>query len=87
MRLLIGQDIGLAVLLPLAVEALRGNPLAEGHMGEGDLLRAVLTRTSAVWSVHPDLARQLTFIVGGLSDLSPDLRCEVERFVSCAQKS
>ncbi|MEV5905567.1 contact-dependent growth inhibition system immunity protein, partial [Streptomyces sp. NPDC052127] len=29
MRLLIRQDIGLAVLLPLAVEVLRDNPLAE----------------------------------------------------------
>ncbi|MFF3616657.1 contact-dependent growth inhibition system immunity protein [Streptomyces sp. NPDC002580] len=87
LRLLIGQDIGLAVLLPLAVEVLRGNPLAEGHMYEGDLLRAVLTRTSAVWSAYPDLARQLTFIVGGLSDLSPDLRSEVERFVGAAQSS
>ncbi|WP_329528959.1 contact-dependent growth inhibition system immunity protein [Streptomyces sp. NBC_01462] len=85
LRLLIGQDIGLAVLLPLAVEVLRDNPLAEGHMGEGDLLRAVLARTSAVWSVYPDLARQLTFIVGSLSDLSPDLRSEVERFVGLAQ--
>ncbi|MFE6828362.1 hypothetical protein [Streptomyces sp. NPDC057690] len=41
---------------------LRDNPLAEGHMGEGDLLRAVLTRNSAVWSavwsVYPDPARQ-----------------------------
>ncbi|MFF3145352.1 contact-dependent growth inhibition system immunity protein, partial [Streptomyces sp. NPDC057927] len=87
LRLLIGQDIGLAVLLPLAVEVLRDNPLAEGHMGEGDLLRAVLTRTPAVWSVYPDLARQLTFIVGSLSDLSPDLRSEVERFVGAAQNS
>ncbi|WP_326608046.1 contact-dependent growth inhibition system immunity protein [Streptomyces sp. NBC_01800] len=87
LRLLIGQDIGLPVLLPLAVEVLRDNPLAEGHMYEGDLLRAVLTRNSTVWSAHPELARQLTFIVGGLSDLSPDLRSKVERFVGAVQNS
>ncbi|MEV6195685.1 contact-dependent growth inhibition system immunity protein [Streptomyces sp. NPDC051920] len=87
LRLLIRQDIGLAVLLPLAVEVLRDNPLAEGHMYEGDLLCAVLTRTPAVWSVYPDLARQLTFIVSGLSDLSPELRTEVERFVGAAENS
>ncbi|WP_327180635.1 contact-dependent growth inhibition system immunity protein [Streptomyces sp. NBC_01334] len=87
LRLLIRQDIGLAVLLPLAVEVLRDNPLAEGHMGEGDLLRAVLTRNSAVWSAYPDPARQLTLIVGGLSDLSPDLRSEVERFIGVVQNS
>lgn len=56
-------------------------------MGEGDLLRAVLTRTSAVWRAHPDLARQPTSIVGVLSDLSPDLRSEVERFTGAAQNS
>ncbi|MET7438265.1 contact-dependent growth inhibition system immunity protein [Streptomyces sp. NPDC005496] len=56
LRLLIGQNIGLTVLLPLAVEVLHDDPLAEGHMGEGDLLRAVLARAPAVWSVHRDLA-------------------------------
>ncbi|MEH0547714.1 contact-dependent growth inhibition system immunity protein [Streptomyces sp. B21-105] len=44
MRLLIGQDIGLAYLLPLALEVLRENPMAEGDMYAGDLLSAVLTR-------------------------------------------
>ncbi|MEU0087314.1 contact-dependent growth inhibition system immunity protein, partial [Streptomyces sp. NPDC006274] len=46
MRLLIGQSIGLPYLLPLAVEVLRENPMAEGHMYEGDLLSAVLTRNA-----------------------------------------
>ncbi|MDR6974114.1 hypothetical protein J2X68_000792 [Streptomyces sp. 3330] len=82
LRLLIGQDIGLAVLLPLAVEVLRHDPLAEGHMGEGDLLRTVLTRSSAVWRTCPDSASRLTLIVDGLSDLSPDLQSAVERFAA-----
>lgn len=73
------------MLLPLAVEVLRDNPLAEGHMYEGDLLNTVLTRNSTVWSAHPDLARQLASIVGGLSGLSPDLRTTVERFVGDIQ--
>ncbi|WP_228717892.1 contact-dependent growth inhibition system immunity protein [Kitasatospora acidiphila] len=34
MRLLIKQDVGLADLLPLAVEVLRVDPLAEGDMYE-----------------------------------------------------
>ncbi|MGW2913918.1 contact-dependent growth inhibition system immunity protein [Streptomyces asoensis] len=87
LRLLIRQDIGLAVLLPLAVEVLRDDPLAEGHMGEGDLLRAVLTRTSAIWSAYPELAKQLTDIVSGLSDLPPDLRSVVERFADAVPRS
>ncbi|MFF3488461.1 contact-dependent growth inhibition system immunity protein [Streptomyces sp. NPDC002701] len=35
--------MGLAHLLPLAVEVRRINPLAEGDVYEGDLLAAVLT--------------------------------------------
>ncbi|MEV6954683.1 contact-dependent growth inhibition system immunity protein [Streptomyces sp. NPDC051183] len=53
LRLLIGQDVGLAHLLPLAVEVLQVAPLAEGEMYEGDLLAAVLTRSAEVWSESP----------------------------------
>ena len=87
LRLLIGQDIGLPVLLPLAVEVLRDDPLAEGHMYEGDLLSAVLTRSSAVWGGYPDLADQLAALVHGLSDLAPDLRSKVEAFVGAVPNS
>ncbi|MFE4801034.1 contact-dependent growth inhibition system immunity protein [Streptomyces sp. NPDC056708] len=45
MRLLIRQNEGLPYLLPLALEVLRLDPMAEGHMYEGDLLSAVLTRS------------------------------------------
>ncbi|WP_442805587.1 contact-dependent growth inhibition system immunity protein [Streptomyces sp. NBC_00385] len=84
-RLLIGQDVGLPVLLALAVEVLRDNPLAAGDMYEGDLLRAVLARSPAVWSAYPDLPEQLTLAVGGLSDISPDRLSTVERFLSSVQ--
>lgn len=87
LRLLIGQDIGLPVLLPFAVEVLRDNPLAEGDMYEGDLLSAVLTRSPTVWGAHPELANQLNVIVGGLTDLSPDLRSMVEEFAGAVQDS
>ncbi|MFK8843779.1 contact-dependent growth inhibition system immunity protein [Streptomyces sp. Ac-502] len=59
MRLLIRQDVGLAYLLPLAVEALRADPLSEGDMYEGDLLAAVLTRDAEVWSGLPELKREV----------------------------
>lgn len=85
LRLLIGQDVGLPVLLALAVEVLRDNPLAAGDMYEGDLLRAVLSRNPAVWSAYPDLAGQLTLAVSSLSGLSPDLLSTVERFVGSVQ--
>ncbi|WP_329453711.1 contact-dependent growth inhibition system immunity protein (plasmid) [Streptomyces sp. NBC_01724] len=80
MRLLIGQDIGLPYLLPLAVEVLRENPMAEGHMYEGDLLSAVLTTNSSVWAESPELGRELRGIVSKLAGLPPDLQQKVKRF-------
>ncbi|MFI7502688.1 contact-dependent growth inhibition system immunity protein [Streptomyces sp. NPDC049687] len=53
MRVLLRQDVGLAYLLPLVVEVLRLDPLAEGDMYQGDLLAAVLTRSAEVWSESP----------------------------------
>ncbi|PWI09395.1 hypothetical protein DIZ27_16995 [Streptomyces sp. NWU339] len=82
MRLLIGQDIGLPYLLPLALEVLRDNPMAEGDMYEGDLLSAVLTRNPAVWTGSSELDRELRVIVSELTDLPPDLRQKAERFLA-----
>ncbi|WP_327333116.1 contact-dependent growth inhibition system immunity protein [Streptomyces anulatus] len=81
MRLLIGQDIGLPYLLPLAVEVLRENPMAEGHMYEGDLLSAVLTRNPSVWVEFPKLGRELRGIVSKLTGLPTDLQRKIERFL------
>ncbi|MFJ2868872.1 contact-dependent growth inhibition system immunity protein [Kitasatospora sp. NPDC087314] len=82
MRLLIGQDVGLAHLLPLAAEVLRDDPMAEGDMYEGDLLSAVLTGSPAVWSQRPELARKLGVVVSGLADLPPSLIQEAARFLA-----
>ncbi|MEU8712521.1 contact-dependent growth inhibition system immunity protein [Streptomyces sp. NPDC048663] len=81
MRLLIGQDIGLPYLLPLALSVLRENPLAEGDMYEGDLLSAVLTRKPVVWTEFPGIGRELRAIVSELIDLPAGLQQKVERFL------
>ncbi len=82
MRLLIGQDVGLAFLLPLALEALGDDPMAEGAMYEGDLLSAVLTRSPAVWKEWPELGRELAVIVSELTDLTPPLSQVTARFLA-----
>lgn len=80
MRLLIRQDVGLARLLPLAVQVLRGDPLAEGAMYEGDLLAAVLTRSAEVWREFPELGREVRLIVTELADVPPALKRAAEGF-------
>lgn len=82
LRLLIGQDIGLRYLLPLALEVLRENSMAEGDMYEGDLLSAVLTRNPSVWAELSELGRELRVIVSKLTGLPPDLQQKAERFLA-----
>jgi hypothetical protein len=43
LRLAISQKMGLGYLLPLAIERLDANPMADGDYYAGDLLAAVLT--------------------------------------------
>ncbi|GAA4856710.1 contact-dependent growth inhibition system immunity protein [Kitasatospora terrestris] len=82
MRLLIRQDVGLAYLLPLAVEVLRADPLVEGDMYEGDLLAAVLTRSVEVWSEFPDLGQEVRLIASELAHVPPALEREIEGFLA-----
>ncbi|MGM9467470.1 contact-dependent growth inhibition system immunity protein [Streptomyces murinus] len=82
MRLLIRQDVSLAYLLPLAVEVLRADPLAEGDMYEGDLLAAVLTRSAEVWSKFPDLEREVRLIASELAHVPPALKRGIEGFLA-----
>ena len=49
LRILIGQSIGLPFLIPLAIEELENDILAEGHYYEGDLLNSVLTSDANYW--------------------------------------
>ncbi|GHF86874.1 hypothetical protein GCM10018790_75470 [Kitasatospora xanthocidica] len=82
MRLLIRQNVGLTYVLPVAVEALQVDPLAEGDMYEGDLLAAVLTRSAEVWSEYPELRRDIRLVVSRLADVPPALAREVEAFLA-----
>lgn len=63
LRLLIGQAIGLEHLLPIAMNVLRSDPWAEGHMYPGDLLNAVANVPEAYWSDHPHMVLQFQGIL------------------------
>lgn len=65
LRIMIGQNIGLLYLIPLALEQLRKNPLAEGHFYPGDLLQSVLKVEEEFWSLSPELKKQLLDIIRG----------------------
>jgi hypothetical protein len=50
LRMLVGQHIGVQFLMPLALEELNDDPLAEGDCYPGDLLCAVLRIDADFWS-------------------------------------
>ncbi|MFG2934142.1 contact-dependent growth inhibition system immunity protein [Streptomyces achromogenes] len=82
MRRLIGQDVGLRWLLPVALDHLRETAPQEAATGcyVDDLLSAVVTRAESVWREQPRLARHLDETVRMPTDLSSSIRHEVEGF-------
>ena len=49
LRIVIGQSFSLPYLIPLAIEKLNQNILAEGDYFEGDLLKSVLDSDKSFW--------------------------------------
>lgn len=63
LRIMIGQNIGLPYLMPLAIKQLQRDPLASGDFYEGDLLISVLRAEASFWQEHPDLHAAVQHIV------------------------
>ena len=59
LRIMIGQDIGLEYLVPLALERLQAEPYAEGDFYPGDLLVGVLHSDAQFWRRRQELRQQL----------------------------
>ena len=53
-RLLIGQQIGLPYLIPMAIELLAQDILTEGDLFEGDLLTNVVSASHDYWNQNKD---------------------------------
>ena len=73
LRLLIGQEISLPLLIPVALEKLRENPLVSGDFYEGDLLRNVLMIEPNFWREHPQLAQKTSVIAARALDLLKEM--------------
>ncbi|MFF4017422.1 contact-dependent growth inhibition system immunity protein [Streptomyces sp. NPDC001843] len=82
LRRLIGQDLGLRWLLPMALDFLRETAPDEAAIGwyDDDLLSAVLTRKEPAWRSSAEWARHLNETIAMLTDLSPYIQQEVDAF-------
>jgi len=63
LRVAIGQDVGLPHLIPLAIERLEENPLAQGDHYPGDLLKSVLVVDELFWRTHAALRAAVEIIL------------------------
>jgi hypothetical protein len=63
LRVMIGQGIGLSYLIPLALERMEEEPLAEGDYFPGDLLAAVSRVDEAFWKAEADSAQRIRQVV------------------------
>lgn len=82
LRRLIGQNVGVSFLLPLALAILRNTApeQAEGGFYDDDLLSAVLTVNPATWARSPQFAQELKCIVASLRDVSPYIESDIQAF-------
>ncbi|MBL7690078.1 MAG: hypothetical protein JNM41_00675 [Flavipsychrobacter sp.] len=63
LRIMIGQNIALPILIPIAIKVLKTNILAEGDYYEGDLLKNVLTSEKDFWDNHSDYRNEIISLV------------------------
>jgi hypothetical protein len=83
-RLLIGQEIGVDVLVPHALALLAGDPLVEGDFYPGDLLVSVMKLPPEYWASHPRQAAALRKIAvaAKATDAGTGIQGEIDGFLS-----
>jgi hypothetical protein len=80
LRVMIGQDIGSHVLVPVALEVLDKDPLAEGDFYPGDLLHSLLRLEAAFWSQEGEYRDRLSRILRGIAIVPTELADAVASF-------
>ncbi|WUJ12451.1 contact-dependent growth inhibition system immunity protein [Actinoplanes sp. NBC_00393] len=82
LRVLIGQQVGLPVLVPRAVRVLEADPLAEGDFYPGDLLVAVIRVPAAYWVTDRDSRARLEAVLATVEpgEVDDETRAEINKF-------
>lgn len=80
LRVLIGQNVGVDVLVPRALAVLRAEPLVTGTYYPGDLLVAVLELPVSYWTAHPAEHAEVERVLDGLVVEDSQLRADIKLF-------
>ena len=78
LRLMIGQRESLEYLIPLAIEKLRTDIIAEGDMYKGDLLLAVVNIQQDYWDKSPEQKEELIELITKNKELIDSEGLEIE---------
>lgn len=83
---MISQDIGIEYLIPVAIERLRADPLADRDDYPGSLLGALLKASSKYWDKNPKLREEIKRMYDGIlinekndEDLTQDVLRELKQ--------
>jgi hypothetical protein len=87
LRIMLGQGESVPIVLPLAVDLLANNPLAEGDFYPGDLLTTVLKLPSSTWMNLPDERKRLTAAIAAVDLDRADLHPEVLHALTTAKQN
>jgi len=77
---MIGQQMGLFFLIPLAIETLEQNPLTEGDFYPGDLLASVVQVDDSFWQRHTEWKAKLERVIASLEETPEEIVEKVEQF-------
>ncbi len=83
LRIMIGQEIGLYFLMPLAIETLTDNLFAEGDYYEGDLLKSVLNVDTKFWDNNKDYWQQLNELIKNRRQEIKEMKFDLSKFDNC----
>ena len=86
LRIMIGQEIGLYFLMPLAIETLTDNLFAEGDYYEGDLLKSVLDVDTKFWDENKDYQQQLNELIKNRRQEIKEMKFDLSKFDNCKQR-
>ena len=86
LRIMIGQEIGLYFLMPLAIGTLTDNLFAEGDYYEGDLLKSVLDVDTKFWDENKDYWQQLNELIKNRRQEIKEMKFDLSKFDNCKQR-
>ncbi|MEV5543284.1 contact-dependent growth inhibition system immunity protein [Saccharopolyspora shandongensis] len=80
LRILVGQRVGLDVLMPRVLARLEQDPLLEGDFYEGDVLAAVLRIPANYWAAKPEQRARVERIITAVENPDSALQPEIDTF-------